>query len=111
MKRNNSVTIVDQVVIPHTALVNPKRQIRQSFAFSGDMSEAEDVAIIGESGTGKTSTLGCGKGGTFRALSSACPSLPRRFAGFCETPAFRGKTKAELDSFCCCARHNFDVIG
>jgi hypothetical protein len=57
MKRNSPVTIVDQFVIPHTAFVNAEQQIRQSFAFSGDNAEAEGVAIVGESGTGKTSVL------------------------------------------------------
>ncbi len=57
MKTNSYATIVDQVVIPHTAFLHAERQIRQCFEFSGEKAEAEGVAITGESGTGKTSVL------------------------------------------------------
>jgi hypothetical protein len=57
MKANSPITIVDKVVIPHTAFANAERQIQQCFDFFADRAEAEGIAIVGESGTGKTSAL------------------------------------------------------
>jgi hypothetical protein len=54
---SNSATIVERIVIPHTAFVEAERLIEQCFAFAVDKREAEGLAIVGESGTGKTSVL------------------------------------------------------
>jgi hypothetical protein len=43
-------------VIPHTAFVDAQRQIEQCFTFSAGQG-AQGLAIVGESGTGKTSLL------------------------------------------------------
>lgn len=55
MKISN--TVVERIVIPHTAFANAEQQIERCFTFAVEKSEAEGLAIIGESGTGKTSVL------------------------------------------------------
>jgi len=45
---------VKDIVIPHTAFSEAERQIAQFFRFAETKAEAEGLAIIGESGTGKT---------------------------------------------------------
>jgi Bacterial TniB protein len=57
MKTNNSASIVERMVIPHTAFAEARRRIEQCFAFSAAKAEAEGLLIVGESGTGKTSVL------------------------------------------------------
>jgi Bacterial TniB protein len=57
MKTNNSANIVERMVIPHTAFAEARQRIEQCFAFSAAKAEAEGLAIVGESGTGKTSVL------------------------------------------------------
>jgi Cdc6-like AAA superfamily ATPase len=57
MKTNNAASIVERIVIPHTAFAEARQQIEQCFAFSAVKAEAEGLAIVGESGTGKTSVL------------------------------------------------------
>jgi len=57
MKTNSVSNIVERMVIPHTAFAEARRQIEQCFAFSAGKAEAEGVAIVGESGAGKTSVL------------------------------------------------------
>ena len=57
MKANSAANIVERMVIPHTAFAEARQRIQQSFAFSAAKAEAEGLAIVGESGTGKTSVL------------------------------------------------------
>jgi Cdc6-like AAA superfamily ATPase len=57
MKTSNSASIVERMVIPHTAFAEARQRIEQCFAFSAAKAEAEGLAIVGESGTGKTSVL------------------------------------------------------
>lgn len=45
------------MIIPHTAFAEARHRIEQCFAFSAAKAEAEGLAIVGESGTGKTSVL------------------------------------------------------
>jgi hypothetical protein len=53
MKTSNAANIIERMVIPHTAFAEARQRIEQCFAFSA----AEGLAIVGESGTGKTSVL------------------------------------------------------
>jgi Cdc6-like AAA superfamily ATPase len=57
MKDKGSVTIVDRLVINHTAFVGAVRQIQQCYDFSSGIAEPGAIAIVGESGTGKTWVL------------------------------------------------------
>src|ERR1039458_2573661 len=57
MKTNNSASIIERMVIPHTAFAEARQRIEQCFAFSAAKAEAEGPAIVGESGTGKTSVI------------------------------------------------------
>ena len=57
MKANSSVTIIDRIVIPHTSFIEAERRIQQCFKFSNEMVEPDGLAIVGESGVGKTSSL------------------------------------------------------
>jgi hypothetical protein len=57
MKTNNAANIIERMVIPHTAFAEARQRIEQCFAFSAAKAEAEGLAIVGESGTGKTSVL------------------------------------------------------
>lgn len=50
-------TIVEQILVPHTAFAGAIARLEQCFAFAEGKGEAESVAIVGESGTGKTSVL------------------------------------------------------
>jgi len=52
-----SSTIVERLVIPHQAFAAAHQQIGQCFAYAVSKAEAEGLAIVGESGTGKTSVL------------------------------------------------------
>jgi hypothetical protein len=53
---SKSLTIIERIVIPHTAFAAAQRQIEQCFTFSAGQG-AQGLAIVGESGTGKTSLL------------------------------------------------------
>ena len=53
---SKALTIIERIVIPHTAFAAAQRQIEQCFAFSAGQG-AQGLAIVGESGTGKTSLL------------------------------------------------------
>lgn len=58
MKSNSAAAnVVERVIIPHTAFAEARERIEQCFAFSAAKAEAEGLAIVGESGTGKTSVL------------------------------------------------------
>ena len=50
-------TIVEQTIIPHTSYGEARDQIETCFQCAGTKSESEGLAILGESGTGKTSLL------------------------------------------------------
>jgi hypothetical protein len=54
---NDSSTIVENMLIHHAAFVRAQKQLEQCFIYSANKAEAEGLAIIGESGTGKTSVL------------------------------------------------------
>jgi ABC-type lipoprotein export system ATPase subunit len=56
MEMNKTLTIIERIVIPHTAFADAQRQIEQCFTFSAGQG-AQGLAIVGESGTGKTSLL------------------------------------------------------
>lgn len=47
----------EDILIPHTAFADAEKQIEQFFFYAETKAEAEGLAIIGESGTGKTSVL------------------------------------------------------
>jgi Cdc6-like AAA superfamily ATPase len=57
IKTNRAVTIIDKIVIPHSAFIEAERRIQQCFKFSDEIVEPEGLAIVGESGVGKTSSL------------------------------------------------------
>jgi hypothetical protein len=57
MTRNETGTIVEQTIVPHTAFMEAERRLTQVYAFATKKGEAEGLPIIGESGTGKTSQL------------------------------------------------------
>ena len=57
MKKNNAAGIVERMVIPHTVFAEERQRIKQYFAFSAAKAEAEGLAIVGESGTGKANVL------------------------------------------------------
>lgn len=45
------------MVIPHTAFINAEKRLGQLYTFASNRAEAEGLALIGEAGTGKTSSL------------------------------------------------------
>jgi len=53
---NKSLTIIERIVIPHTDFVDSQRQIEYCFTFFAGQG-AQGLALVGESGTGKTSLL------------------------------------------------------
>jgi ABC-type dipeptide/oligopeptide/nickel transport system ATPase component len=57
MKEKDLLTIVDQLVIKHSAFAHAVRQIQQCYDFSSGKAEPGAIAIVGESGTGKTWVL------------------------------------------------------
>lgn len=52
-----STTLVERFIIPHDAFRNATEQIEQAFKYAQNKGEGEALALIGESGTGKTSVL------------------------------------------------------
>jgi len=50
-------TIIENTIVPHTAFVEAQGQLEVCFKYAAQKTEAEGLAIIGESGTGKTSVL------------------------------------------------------
>jgi hypothetical protein len=56
---SNPLTLVETTVVPHTAFVKAKEQLALSFKYAANQAEAQGIAIVGESGTGKTSVLDC----------------------------------------------------
>jgi hypothetical protein len=56
-KEAPETTIIERLIIRHSAFSEAERQIEQCFAFSVGKGEAEALAIIGESGTGKSTVL------------------------------------------------------
>jgi hypothetical protein len=54
---SNAASNVERMLIPHAAFVDARRRIEQCYAFAVAKREAEGLAIVGESGTGKTSVL------------------------------------------------------
>src|ERR1035441_600858 len=54
---SNSSTIIERILIPHITFARALEQLEQCFMYSADKAEAEGLAILGESGTGKTSVL------------------------------------------------------
>lgn len=50
-------TAIEKFVIPHQAFANALDQIQQAFRYARHKVDAEALAIIGESGTGKSSVL------------------------------------------------------
>jgi len=57
MKTKAPITIVDKIVVRHTAFTEAQRQIEQCLQFAGGNTEAMGLAIVGEAGTGKTSVM------------------------------------------------------
>lgn len=55
MSKHQPVT--EQIVIPHNAFAEALYRVEQSFSFANSKTEAEGLAIVGESGTGKTSVM------------------------------------------------------
>jgi hypothetical protein len=53
----SAATMVERFIIPHFAFIDAERRIAQCFDFSTAKGEAEGLAVIGESRTGKTSVL------------------------------------------------------
>jgi len=56
---SSTLTLVETTVVPHTAFVRAKEQLALSFRYAANQAEAQGIAIVGESGTGKTSVLDC----------------------------------------------------
>jgi hypothetical protein len=54
---SNQATIVENLIVPHRAFTDAAKQIEQCYKFAEAKAEAEGLAIIGESRTGKTSVL------------------------------------------------------
>ncbi len=50
-------TIVEKILITHTAFAEAQHKIERCYKFAVNKSEAEGLIIVGESGTGKTSIL------------------------------------------------------
>jgi hypothetical protein len=57
MTVNSSTTIVDRILILHRAFASAQDLLEQCFMYSVNKAEAEGLAIVGESGTGKTSLV------------------------------------------------------
>jgi hypothetical protein len=53
----NSRPIVENFVLPHAAFADALNRVERCYSFAKLKAEAEGLAIIGESGTGKTSVL------------------------------------------------------
>jgi GTPase SAR1 family protein len=54
---NNASAVVERIVIPHGAFKQADTQLEQLFVFAQRNEGAEGMAILGESGTGKTTLL------------------------------------------------------
>lgn len=54
---SNTRTIVEQILIPHAAFKKAADRIEQCFLFAEGKGETEGMAVLGESGTGKTTLL------------------------------------------------------
>lgn len=50
-------TIIERLIVPHAAFVEAQQQLELFFKYAAEKAEAEGLAILGESGTGKTSVL------------------------------------------------------
>jgi len=50
-------TIIEGLIVPHAAFVEAQQQLELFFKYAEKKAEAEGLAILGESGTGKTSVL------------------------------------------------------
>jgi hypothetical protein len=57
MSEIKSATIAERVTIPHAAFEHAVQRIEHCFSFAVHKAEAEGVAIVGESRTGKTRAL------------------------------------------------------
>lgn len=86
-------TVTEEITIEHTSFLDAAKRLEQCFAYADTKSEAEGLAIVGESGTGKTTVLRglLTKHQKFRSadgmvvpiLSATVPSAPtvKSFAG------------------------------
>jgi len=54
---NSYAPMTEKIMIPHSAFSDALGRVNQCFSFSINKPEAEGLAIVGESGTGKTSVL------------------------------------------------------
>jgi hypothetical protein len=54
---DSTSTVIERIVIPHGAFSRADRQLEQLFVFAQQTEGAEGMAILGESGTGKTTLL------------------------------------------------------
>jgi len=54
---NSPKTIIEGLIVPHAAFVEAQQQLELFFKYAAEKAEAEGLAILGESGTGKTSLL------------------------------------------------------
>jgi energy-coupling factor transporter ATP-binding protein EcfA2 len=54
---NTPKTIIEGLIVPHAAFVEAQQQLELFFKYAAEKAEAEGLAILGESGTGKTSVL------------------------------------------------------
>jgi hypothetical protein len=50
-------TIIEDLIVPHAAFKEAQGQLELFFKYAAEKAEAEGLAILGESGTGKTSVL------------------------------------------------------
>ena len=96
-------TVIEKFMIPHQAFANAHGQIQQAFKYALHNSAAEGLALIGESGTGKTSVL----------ESVLSENEPRREAGGMRIPILyasvpSGPTKKSLASVLLAAMHDPD---
>jgi hypothetical protein len=98
MANNSSTTIVERIVIPHTAFAEAEQQIERCFTFSADKSDAEGLAIVGESGTGKTSVLKSFQSKHLPTRSSDGMEVPILCASVPSTPTVKSLAGVMLEA-------------
>jgi hypothetical protein len=95
----NPATIVEQMLITHPSFVRAQEQLEQCFLFSTAKSEAEGLAIIGESGTGKTSVLSTFKDGHLPSRGADGMKVPVLFVTVPAGPTVKSLAGAMIHGF------------
>ncbi len=92
-------TIVDRIVIPHESFANAERQLDQLFLYSLQKSDAEGIAVVGESGTGKTTLLKRFKSKHKPTRKEDGIGMPLLCASVPSMPTVRNLAAAMLETF------------